>query len=724
MLQALVKKGKVIPAVVPAPVVSNGGVLIKVVNSCLSAGTEISTIQESGKPLIKRAIEQPDNVKKVLNMARSEGIAKTIVKVRGKLETGSPIGYSLSGIAIAVGEGVKDIRSGDRVAAAGAGLANHAEFVDVPRNLVMRMPEGLGFKEASTVALGGIAMQGVRRAQVQLGEFVVIFGTGILGLLSLQTVMGSGARVIAVDIDRKRLDMAKSMGAELCFNSLEEKHYIKSVLHSTNGHGADVVLFCAATNNSQALSDAFTMTRKKGRVVMVGVWGRELKREDIYAKELDFLISTSYGPGRYDEDYEQHGLDYPYPYVRWTENRNMEEYLRLLATGKIQVKPLIQATYPLEEVEQAFEFLQSPDRNLMVLLDYGQEFPADFSSLARDSRKVENKVSFKPVAGKRIRVGMIGAGNFAVNMHLPNLKKLEDSYEIRAICSRTGSKAQAVAQQFGAKYSTTDYHEVLSDRDIDLVMICTRHNLHGQMVMESLRTGKHTFVEKPLCTTQQELDAIKSFYDVNNVPNQRINQSTPKPILMVGFNRRFSEYAQEVKRHIQNRINPLFLHYRMNAGYIPLDNWVHTEEGGGRIIGEACHIIDLFSFLIGSQVHAISDASLRPKTSSLSSSDNKTIVLEYEDGSVATLEYFALGYKELPKEYLEVHFDEKTIIVDDYKTIQSFGLKVANLKSHVSDKGHLEELETLAECLTGKNGEWPIAWESIVETTDLTLKIA
>jgi len=459
-------------------------------------------------------------------------------------------------------------------------------------------------------------------------------------------------------------------------------------------------------------------------LVMVGVWGSELKREDMYKKELDFLISTSYGPGRYDPNYEEKGLDYPYAYIRWTENRNMEEYLRLLTQGKINVSPLIQATYPITDVEQAFKSLQTPDRPLMVLLDYGKNLPDEYETLVRQPRNVFLSVSkdTKQVQG-RIRVGLIGAGGFATGMHLPNLQKLADRFEIRAICNRTGSKAKAVAQQFGAAYATTDYHEILNDPEIDLTMICTRHNLHGQMVLDSLNAGKHTFVEKPLCTIKEELDGIKDFYEFNLSPNHPIIQSSIHPILMVGFNRRFSKYAREVKKHIQNRINPLFIHYRMNAGYIPLDHWVHTEEGGGRIIGEACHIIDLFSYLADSPVRAYTSSGLRPSTESISASDNKSIILEYEDGSVASLDYLAVGSKQLPKEYLEVHFDEKSIIMDDYKSIQGFGIKVADLKSQVSEKGQLEELEEIYRCL-GETRSWPIALESMIETTKITYEIS
>lgn len=723
MLQALIKKGKVFAEDVPKPNVSSGSVLIKVVYSCISAGTEVVGMQASeGTSLIRKAMQQPDKVEKAWNMLKSDGLYRTFAKIRSVStsdkkgqETAKPTGYSLSGIVLAVGEGVTDIKLGDRVAAAGAGIANHAEFVDVPRNLVMRMPDDLDYKFASTVTLGSIAMQGVRRANIQLGEFVVIYGTGILGLIAVQLVRAAGGRCIAVDLDSHRLELAGKFGAERTIDPSIESDPVKTVFHVTDGHGADAVIFTAATDKPSALSQALAMTRKKGRLIMVGVYGKEVRREDLYKKEIDFLISTSYGPGRYDEMYEQKGLDYPYAYVRWTENRNMTEYLRLLATGTVDIDSMIEGVYPIADVADAFEILKQPSRPLLVLLDYGEPAAGtvipDYKPGIFEVRKVD------AVDGKkRIRVGIIGAGNFATGVHLPNLQKLSDKYEIKAICSRTGHKAKAIAEQFGAIYATTDYKEILSDPEIDLTMICTRHNLHGGMVLESLQAGKHTFVEKPLCTTQAELDAITNFF------NPKLKTQNPKlPILMVGFNRRFSKYAREIKKHVEKRINPLFIHYRMNAGYIPMDSWVH--EDGGRIIGEACHIIDLFLYLIDAPVKAVSSASLQPKTESISATDNKSIILEYEDGSVATLEYFAVGSNKIPKEYMEVYFDEKSIIVDDYKSIRGYGVETADIKTKRQDKGQLEELEALRECLVGKPRDWPIAIGDMIDTTRITFTI-
>jgi len=706
MLQAIIKQGCVFHEKVPAPVVSDGSILIKVINSCISAGTEMSSIHASGKSLIRRAMEQPHNVKKLFNMARYEGIYHTIQKINNKIHTGNATGYSLSGIVQAIGKGVVDFKPGDHVAAAGAGIANHAEFVDVPLNLVIKMPDNLDFPKASTVALGGIAMQGIRRTNVSLGEFVVVFGAGILGQLALQMLKAIGARTIAIDIDEKRLELAQKMGAEKCFNPLLTD-CITDVIHYTNGYGTDVVLFCAATNDSQSLSDAFAMTRRKGKVVMLGVWGKELKREDIYNKEIDFFISTSYGPGRYDDNYENKGLDYPYAYVRWTENRNMAEYLRLLSNGHILLDEIIQGIFPFEKVSDAFEALKQQERPLIVLLDYG-----DPITVKKTVTKIKTNNTFK-IKDRCIKVGIIGAGDFAIGVHLPNLVKLKKHYQIVAICNRTGLKARNTSHLFGAKYATNNYADILNDNEIDLVMICTRHNLHGKIVLDSLNAGKHTFVEKPLCTKQTELDAIKEFYQTTKNP----------PLLTVGFNRRFSKYALEIKKHVYNRINPLYIHYRMNVGHIPKDHWVNTDEGGGRIIGEACHIIDLFSFLIGSPVVSFKAGTIRPRTESINGFENTSIIFEYEDGSVATLEYFTVGSKEFAKEYMEVHFDEKSIIMNDYASLTGFGVKVKIIQNSIPEKGQLEELQNLYLSLTNDQYHWPIPFWELLQTTELTFGI-
>lgn len=705
MFQAIIKKGQVLAQKVPTPNVSDGCVLIKVVNSCISAGTEMSGVAGSGKSLIKRALEQPENIAKVFDMAKNIGIPDTINKIRGMREVGTPTGYSISGVIIAVGKGVTNYKPGDKVAAAGAGLANHAEFVDVPQNLVMRMPQHLSFEDASSVTLGGIAMQGVRRADLKLGEYCVVTGAGILGLLSIQMLKLAGVRVAVIDLDPKRLEIAKQLGAEICIDLNKDNNAVKTVESWTGGYGADCVLFTAATGSSEPLSQSFNMCRRKGKVILVGVVGMEINRADIYAKELDFQISTSYGPGRYDKSYEEKGLDYPYAYVRWTENRNMEEYLRLLDSDAICLEKIKNGVYPIERVTDAFESLKSSDKPLMVILNYDRV--SDDEVFSCFERTVTTTDNYKIKDGV-VNVALVGAGGFATLMHLPNIAKMSDKYRLHAVMSRTGHNAATVAKQFGAKYATTDINEILNDADVDLVIIATRHDSHASLALQSLKAGKHVFVEKPLATNQEDLDKIKAFY---------LDDTSKKPVLFTGFNRRFSKYAEEIKKHTERRVNPLFIQYRMNAGFIPLDHWVH--EDGGRMVGEACHIIDLMSYLVGHKVYSVSVDELSPNNEKYSNSDNKSITLKYEDGSVANIQYFTVGSKELSKEYMEVHFDGKSIVMNDYKSLVGFDISVSEVKTNNSEKGQFEELNILYDSIT-RNKVWPISLESMIETSSIT----
>ena len=701
MKQAVIKKGIVISEDVAAPIVSEGCVLIKVVNSCISAGTELVGVEQSAKSLIQKAKEKPEKILQAFNMLKSKGINKLVKTVKVASDSISPVGYSISGIVLATGDGVNNFRAGDRVAAAGAGLANHAEFVDVPENLVMKLPQNLDFEKASTVTLGGIALQGVRRADLKLGEFCVVTGAGILGLLSVQFLLLSGVRVAVIDLDERRLEIAKELGAEIILNP-NKTDIVKDINNWTGGHGADAVLFTAATSSSKPLSDAFQMCKRKGRVILVGVSGMEINRGDLYQKELDFLISTSYGPGRYDKQYEEKGLDYPYAYVRWTENRNMEEYLRLLSTNQVDLSLMIEKKYSIDEVTEAYSVLQQSEKKpLMVILDYGE---IEENNLSNDfSRKVI--INNNLTTGK-INVAIIGAGAFATSLHLPNLQKLKDKYSIYAIVDKDGLRAKSVAKRFGASIASTSFKDVYQDKNVDLVMICTRHDSHAYLALEGLKAGKHVFLEKPLATTKEELIEIEEYIESNE----------SVPVLTVGFNRRFSPYIQELKKYTDKRINPVYMHYRINAGFIPLDQWVH--EHGGRIVGEVCHFIDLLSYITGSEVKELSFNKLEPMNNKFTPQDNLSIQLKYEDGSIGVIDYIAVGSKALPKEFLEVHFDEKTIIVDDFKSIKGYGVKVKEVSSQEPLKGHLEELEILNDSI--KNKTLPIALNDLFTVSRLT----
>ena len=703
MKQVLIKRGKAYSEEVPAPMVNESTILVQVYYSCISTGTEIAGVKASGESLLKKALIQPGKVTKVMNNLIKEGLSRTIKKVQGKLEEWTQAGYSASGVVIDVGSNIKDIKIGDRVACAGAGIANHAEYIEVPRNLLVKVPDGVDFDLSSTVALGSIALQGVRRADVKLGEYVAVIGLGILGQITVQLLKANGCRVIGMDLDERRIQKALKLGLDKGVNSKDEDT-VKMVSAFSNGFGVDAVIITAATSSKEPLSQAFQICRKKGRVVLVGVVGMEIDREDMYKKELEFLISTSYGPGRYDDNYELKGIDYPYAYVRWTEARNMEEYLKLIADKKINIKPLIEREYKIEEAPVAYEKLKTAGKKpLIVLLKYKQEKESQIE------RKIE--LQHKPIKkGGRINIAVIGAGDFAKGMHLPNLMKLKELYNLYAIASRTGSNAKSTAQKFGAKYATTDYKEILKDENIDAVLIATRHNLHAQLAIKALKVGKAVFLEKPMALNRKQLDKLVAV----------INE-TKKPF-MVGFNRRFSKYAREVKKHILHRINPMIINYQMNVGYIPLDHWVYSEEGGGRIIGESCHIFDLFNYFTEADVKSISVDRIIPKTRHFSSQDNCVITLKYNDGSICTLTYTALGNKQYSKEFCQIYFDGKILIIDDYKKLECFGEKAQKLKTREPDKGQHEELIEFAKYLKSEIHA-PIPLWQMIQATEISFKV-
>jgi len=705
--QVLIKQGRAVLEEVPAPQTEPGTVLVQVDHSCISIGTEMSGIKSSGMPLWKKALQQPEKVQKVFSMIAAQGLSQTKNLIDNKLQAGTPTGYSAAGIVLAVGDGIKDIKAGDRVACAGAQCAHHAEVICVPRNLTVKIPDNLDFMQASTVTLGSIAMQGVRRAKPSLGESFVVIGLGILGQLTVQLLKANGCRVIGTDLDRKRIDLALKMGMD-CGIHPDDGNDIEQVARLTDGIGADGIIITAATPSDAVISTAFNMCRKKGRVVLVGDVGLNLNRADFYQKELDFFISSSYGPGRYDRNYEEEGLDYPVAFVRWTENRNLAEFLHLMSDGKINVKPLIGAIYPIERATEAYEQLKTgSDKPLMVLLSYPKVAEEKISSI------IVNPLS-KPVGDGQIRIALIGAGGFAKGMHLPNIQSLKNWFHLQAVISRTGHNALAVAKQYGADYSGTDYRQVLSDPDIDAVLIATRHNLHAEMALEALKAGKHVLVEKPLALTSGELVKIKNFFA------SRTGQ--PSPVLLTGFNRRFSIYARQIFDWVQNRSNPMIMNYRMNAGYIPLDHWVHSGEGGGRNIGEACHIYDLFTFLTNSEVISVDSYTITPKTGYYSSSDNFITTIKFKDGSLATLTYTALGFKNYPKELMEIYVDGKIIYLNDYKELRFVGTKGKNMINKIADKGQLDELKAFASVIK-QGGEWPIPLWQQVQATEIALKV-
>ncbi len=696
MKQVVIKAGRAVVEDVPAPGVEPGSVLVRVDHSCISAGTEMSAVRQTGAPLWRRALAEPGKVWKALEMLAEKGLARTRDAIEGKLQAGEPTGYSAAGVVLEVGRGVDDILPGDRVACAGASFAHHAEIISVPRNLTVPVPGNLDFKTAATVTLGAIALQGVRRAAPTLGETFAVIGLGVLGQLTVQILRADGCRVIGLDLDRARLALAGELGLDFALHP-EDGDALEAAARLTGGVGVDGVIITASSRSDAVVASAFRLCRRKGRVVLVGDVGLALDRADIYRKELDFLVSTSYGPGRYDRRYEEEGLDYPVAYVRWTENRNLAEYLRLCAEGKVRVGPLTAAVYPVEEAARAYEAIgRGGSAAPIVLLSYA-------AAAEKPARRLPNPRAL-PGGGGAVRLAVVGAGGFARGTHLPNLKALPDLYRLRAVVSRTGHAAAAVAGQYGADYSSTDFAEVLRDPEVDAVLICTRHDKHAGMVLAALNAGKSVLVEKPLALTAGELETIEAFY-------AGAGEGASAPLLMTGFNRRFSPHARIVRQLSRGRREPMVLCCRVNAGRIPLDHWVHSPEGGGRNLGEACHFYDLFTFLADSRVKSVQAASAVPGEGYYTRRDNFAAAVTFEDGSLASLVYTAMGNRDLPKERVECFWEGKAAVIDDYRRLEVRGLK--GDWPEAADKGHLEELRAFARAV-GRGGEWPIPlWQQL-----------
>lgn len=689
------------------PGLSRGAIKIRVAYSCISAGTEMMAVKGAHQSMLQRAIQHPEQVKQVIDIAMQQGLKKALGKVDSSMDKLGSSGYSVSGEVVAVGAGVDGFHVGDLVSAGGAGLALHAEYVVVPKNLVVHVPEGLNLAYASMGTVGSISMHGVRRADLRLGEYGVVVGCGLMGLLAIQMLKASGVKVACTDVNPARLALAKELGADKAINSAEEDP-VAAVRNWTGGYGADAVLFTAATHSNEPLSQSFKMCRKKGKVVLLGVSGMTIDRADMYKDEIDFIISTSYGPGRYDPDYESKGVEYPYAFVRWTENRNIYSFLELIRDGKVNIDKIAPKIYTLEEAGAAYEGIQSdPGNHIITILDYGVKLGEQ-----KEEPKQVQLLEPKAVGKEVINIGLIGAGSFATTTLLPIIADHPDKFHLKTIVNRSGDKALNAGRQFNADKISSDQEDIFDDPDIDLVMICTRHGNHAELVLKGLRAGKNVYVEKPLATTLEQLNEIKAFFVEK--------EGKQIPILTVGFNRRYSKYAQEIKRLLDGRSAPAFIRYRMNAGFVPGDAWVHGD--GGRIIGEGCHLIDLMQYLLGKPVTDCSVAHFKPQGGYYLSEDNRFITMEFEDGSVAEVEYFACGSKELPKEYMEVHWENKSIIMDDYKQLTGYGVKVKSLKSSLSRKGHEEEWMALYDAL--KNGSNPIEINSLFRTTELSIASA
>lgn len=706
MKQILLKGGKAILDDVPSPIVDQGCILVSVRYSCVSVGTEAANISQAAEPLYMRAIKQPEKVLRAFAMMKEQGIERTFERISGIHTSSQPVGYSAAGVVVAIGRDVEGFKIGDRVACAGAGIANHAEVICVPVNLAVHVPDNLDLSDASTVTIGAIALQGVRRTSPALGEVIAVIGLGIIGQLTIQLLKANGCRVIGIDPDTQRLEVARACGLDQGLNPKLED-VVTQILWSTNGLGADAVIVTAAAASHEIISEAMRACRKKGRVVLVGDVGLNLKREDFYRKELDFLVSTSYGPGRYDPYYEEGGQDYPVAYVRWTENRNMGAYLQLLGEQKLVLQPLKPEIIDIDEAEGLYSRLQKgQDRPLLALLRY--------SNVTENA--TQKRLIFSPInqrTGRRIRVALIGAGGFAQGVHLPNLATLRDRYEVRWVVSRTGSSAETLARKYEAQFAGTNYQAVLEDSDVDLVLISTRHHLHAALTLEALQANKHVFVEKPLALNEAELKPIEDFYQAEGC----------KPLLMVGYNRRHSPGIQRIKNILSQNVGPMMISYRMNAGYLPPDHWVHGPEGGGRNIGEACHIYDLFTHLVGSEPVSCSAIALDHLPAGCRANENFIATIKYKNGSVATLHYTSLGSALHSKEKMDIYTNDTVISIDDYKNISIFGGRSKGWESPVIQKGLLEELVSLADLVQHPSESYDLELRNQFATSHLSFSI-
>lgn len=683
MKQVLVKGGTVSVEETPPPSPGPGMALVRVSHSLISSGTESAFVDSMGVAgyALKKA-RDPLNIEKVRRKLASAGIRGTLEIVRNKLFEFQTPGYSSAGVVVACGPDAPGFRVGDRVACAGVGYASHAEYNAVPHALLTPIPDSVSYEEAAFVALGAIALHGVRQAELTLGETVVVSGLGLVGQLAVQLARAAGARVIGCDPVPFKQQLALQLGAEAVCDPATLNDLVGD---RTMGIGADAVLLCAASKGSEVTAQALDICRQRGRVVVIGAVGMQLPREPMYMKEIDFRLSCSYGPGRYQPDYEEHGVDYPFGYVRWTEGRNMAEFLRLVGSGVVQVKPLVSATHPVDAAAEAYATVSSGRQDFIAaLLDYTGGQPLDPRPPARGMA-----LARKAAARGGVGIAVIGAGGFATGVHLPNLARIPGC-RLEAVCARTGPKAKQAAERFGARLCTTDYHEVLADAHVDAVIVATRHGAHAEIALAALRAGKHVFVEKPLALTVEDAEAICT-----------LAAETGK-LVTVGFNRRCSRYAEAAREALRTAAGPACIHYRCNAGPLPVTHWTRDPvEGGGRILGEAVHFFDLCRWLSGGNPARITAEQL-VLAGTQHSDDNLAVAIGMDNGALANVVYLTNGSPALGKERLEVYAGGGALVIEDWKSIRFHGLKGKDASASTEDKGQAALLENFVRAIRGE----------------------
>jgi polar amino acid transport system substrate-binding protein len=676
----------------PETICKPGGVLVSNVASLISAGTEKMAIDFAQKSLAGKARERPDLVRQVISRIKRDGLMNTINAVRSRLDAPLALGYSCAGVVREVGRGAEEFSVGDAVACAGMNYASHAETVFVPKNLVVKIPDGVGFGEAAFVTLGAIALQGVRTAEAKLGEAVAVIGLGLLGQLTVQILKAAGCRVIGIDLERGKVELAIAHGADAAVT--RDVDVESAMAQFTGGFGADAVIVTAAAETNDPIELAGAIARDRAVVSVVGAVRMDVPRKIYYEKELQLRLSRSYGPGRYDAQYEEQGIDYPIGYVRWTERRNMQEFLRLVAAKVVKLDQLITHRFPIEQAQIAYDIVTGKTRQpyLGILLKYSE---------ARTKSKVVELARARKAS--EVRLGVIGAGNFAKSVLLPRLAKMP-GVSLVGIATATGRNAKAVGEQFGVGFCTTDYHELLSRDDINTILIATRHDTHAAMTAEAVRAGKTVYVEKPLAISEEGLEEILS----------AVAQHDGR--VMVGFNRRFSPLSTALKQFFDG-VENLAITYRVNAGAIPKESWIQQAEGGGRVLGEVCHFVDYLQFLTGAEPEEVF------AYRSAAGVDTLSVIVKLSDGSVGNINYFANGDRSFPKERVEVYGGGRTAVLDDFRMLETWREgKRKTTKRLAQDKGFDQELAAFIEA-TRTGGQAPIAWRSVALTTLATLRI-
>lgn len=689
--------GSIIIEDIDAPLCDVNNILVRNGYSVISIGTEMTRVKkQQDATLIKRLLSKK-YLKKGFNMVRNKGLSRTL---RIVMDSTSPVlvplGYSSAGIVIAVGKNITNFAVGDRVACAGGGYATHSEVVSIPKNLACKIPQKVSLRKAAFSTIGAIALQGIRRAELTLGECVLVIGVGLIGQITCQILSSMNIKVIAVDLSDRKLKIAKKNGADLCLRA-DQKNFDEKIMNFTHKNGVDAAIICASTSSNEPVNQAMRVCRKKGRVIVVGAVGMDLDRNLMYPKELDFKISTSYGPGRYDSKYEEDGIDYPIGYVRWTENRNMQTFLELIEKEQINLSDLIELEEKMENAQKVYSKIKEEDI-LGAVLKY------------RDSIEeidLQRKTIINPqrISKDKLKVAVIGAGAFAKRFHLPNIKKIKECH-LEAVISSTPENARNTAKKFDARISGTDYQSILRD-EIDLAIITTRHDTHAQIANDFAKQGINLLVEKPLALNLQDCYELLEIVEKNNVN------------LAVGFNRRFSPLSQIIKNVLKNRSSPIIMNYLINSASMTKDHWINDPiKGGGAILGEACHFYDYCNWLINSEPRSISAKMISSKNRGLIDTNNISSIIKYEDGSIATITYLTIGSTEYPKERIEIFNENKVVTINDFKSINFIGSKEKDVQLSSINKGHWELLKAYTEFLKGERDseDLPLIYDGIKAT--------